>query len=379
MSRKRNQLFSIPTYDAVFKYLLDEDSIRPSFLHAFIPGLIIKSSERIDDHMLPLKELELLRNFFHSQETENSVNSLHASEFAVHIKQADGTLLNEEATTFLHNIVEQFDDLKLAFPKVAYNGILDFVCRLDTGENVLVEMQIIPYDYWDQRALAYVAAVYSRQLRKGGNWKDIKRVIGLNILGGGKDQIGHWKDTPDQFVRHYKMTEQLHKGARVMDGMEIIQYSIMNSPKDIESQETKDWLTLFKRAQFMTEEDVQSTIKTPAVLQAFERIKYDKLPSDVREEYKKEDEEYNRISEYTKLEREEGKAEGRAEEQAKAKLEKEELRAKAELEKEELRAKAQLEKNLMTKEMARKLYKEGVPLSVIVNITNLPIEEIKSN
>lgn len=139
MSRKRNQLFSIPTYDAVFKWLLSKDSIRPSFLHTFIPGLTIQSSERIDDHMHPLKELELLRDLFHSKETENSVNSLQESEFSVQIKQADGTILNKEATSFLHNIVQQFDDLKLAFPKVTYNGTMDFVCRLDTGENVLVD------------------------------------------------------------------------------------------------------------------------------------------------------------------------------------------------------------------------------------------------
>ena len=117
----------------------------------------------------------------------------------------------------------------------------------------------------------------------------------------------------------------------------------------------------------MTEEEVQSTIKTPAVLQAFERIKYDKLPSDVREEYEKEDKEYDRISEYTNSEKEEGKAEGRAEE-----------RAKADREKEELRAKAELEKTLMKKEMARKLYKQGVSVPIIVNITNLSVEEVES-
>ena len=61
---------------------------------------------------------------------------------------------------------------------------MDFICRLDTGENILVEMQIISYDYWDQRALAYVAAVYSKQLRRGGRWNDIKRIIGIYILRG---------------------------------------------------------------------------------------------------------------------------------------------------------------------------------------------------
>jgi hypothetical protein len=41
----------------------------------------------------------------------------------------------------------------------------------------------------------------------------------------------------------------------------------------------------------MTEQEVQETIKTPAVLKAFEMIKLSNLPPDVREAYEKEVEE----------------------------------------------------------------------------------------
>ena len=313
----------------------------------------MQSSERVDDHMEPLKELERLRDLFHSKETENSVSSLQDLEFTVHVKQNDGTLLNKEATAFLTNIVQHFDDLKIAFPKVAFNGIMDFVCSLDTGEKVLIEMQITPHDYWDERALAYVAAIYGRQLRKGGDSKKIKRVIGINILGGGKDQTVHWSDTPDQLVRHYKMTEQLHKEARIMEGMEIIQYSIMNAPIHLENQKTKDWLTLFQKAQFMTEEEVLATIKTPAVLQAFERIKYDNLPSEVREEYEKQDLEYDRISKYTNSERAAGEAIGKEEGIA-------------------------IGESKKAMEMALCLLENGIPISLIVTASGLSEEEIRS-
>lgn len=311
MSRDRHQLFSIPTYDAVFKWVLSQDSIRPSFFHAFIPDLKIQSSERLDDHMNPLKELQLLREFLHDKETDNSVKALkEASTFAVNIEKENKMVPSKEATHFLRKVVEGFDDFKFSFPNLPYDGTMDFVCKLDTGEYALVEMQVIPYDYWDQRALAYVAAFYGNQLRKGGAWHDIKRVIGINILGGGKDQTTHWKDTPDQFVRHYKMTEKLHKEGRIMEGIEIIQYSIMNAPKDIEDQETKDWLTFFQRAHLMTEEEVRTEIKTPAVLQAFERVRYDKLPGEVRIQYELEDKEYDRVSEYTKSKEESGRKQG---------------------------------------------------------------------
>ena len=299
------------------------------------------------------------------KETEKSYQSLKESpSFAVHVKKQDEMIPSEEATVFLHNILHQFEDLKIAFPEEAFDGTMDFVCLLDTGELALIEVQVIPYDYWDQRALAYVAAFYGNQLRKKGSWCDIKHVIGINILGGGKDQTAHWKETPDQFVRHYKMTEQLHKENRIMHGMELIQYSIMNAPKSIENQETKDWLTFFQRAHFMTEEEVHATIKTPAVLEAFERVRYDKLPSEVREQYELQDKDYDRISEYTKAEKAEGEAKGEA---------KGLVKGKAEGLAEGL-AKGKIEEKIET---AKKMSTKGFPLEDIADCTGLSIEKIK--
>ncbi len=34
-------------------------------------------------------------------------------------------------------------------------------------------------------------------------------VISINILGGGINEEEHWKDTPSEYMRHYKMQEQL--------------------------------------------------------------------------------------------------------------------------------------------------------------------------
>ena len=72
-------------------------------------------------------------------------------------------------------------------------------------------------------------------------------------------------------MRHYKVQEQLHQPAQFIDGIELVQYSIMNSPEALPSQDAQDWVTFFKRGHLMTEEEVESTIKTPEVLQAFER------------------------------------------------------------------------------------------------------------
>ena len=92
-------------------------------------------------------------------------------------------------------------------------------------------------------------------------------MIDINILGGRKDGLKHWKDSPTEYMRHYKMQEQLHLPARYIDGIEIIQYSLMHLPQSLEDREKKDWLTFFKEASHMTEENVREKISTPAVLE----------------------------------------------------------------------------------------------------------------
>jgi predicted transposase/invertase (TIGR01784 family) len=198
-----------------------------------------------------------------------------------------------------------FGDIQKSFPKAKFNGTMDFVCELDNGEYAMVEMQVVPQNCWDNRALAHVAHFYGNQLRKGGDWNLIRKVIGINILGGGKSDQAHWTDTPDQYVRHYKFQEQLHTDAqgrsqRYINGMELIQYSIMNVPDDGPfDSEKQDWITFFKRGHRMSEQEVATSIKTPEVLKAFERARLAMLPRVVRERYVAEDMEYDRFSDYT--------------------------------------------------------------------------------
>jgi predicted transposase/invertase (TIGR01784 family) len=313
------QTYGIPTYDALFKYVLSEDSIRPSFFNAFVPGLTITSSRRLDDHMNPWQELQLLRDFIHRLDTAEAVDRISAVSSGICLgslqSDASSFVKDEVATTFIHEMVGHFGDMKKAFPTASYDGTMDFVCSLDTGEYALVEMHVIPQDCWDRRALAYVAAFYGNQLRRGDKWeKDIKKVIGINILGGGKDNQVHWNETPDHYVRHYKFQEQLHEmgSKRYIDGIELIQYSIMNAPEEgsASDREKKDWITFFKRGHRMTESQVQGQIETPEVLKAFERAKLSSMPRKVREDYDDEDSQYDKYSQHTAAEVSKGEERG---------------------------------------------------------------------
>jgi predicted transposase/invertase (TIGR01784 family) len=301
-ARISKQVYTIPTYDAAFKWVLSDDQIRPSFFHAFVPNLVIKSSERLDEHMNPTEKLQLLRTFLHDKKTLDIAAKLSApGSFVVAQKDHQGDLVpDDQSTSFLEALMGRFEEICYAFPKQKFDGVMDFACRLDTGEYALIEMQVIPQNYWDRRALAYVAAFYGNQLSRGEQWKHIRKVIGINILGGGKDEKVHWIDAlPEEYMRHYKFEDQLNgKKGRFIDGIELIQYSVMKAPT-VDDQEKQDWLTFFKKAAYMTEEEVQATIKTEAVKQAFERARIDRLPTDVFNAYEAEDKEYDQYSQHT--------------------------------------------------------------------------------
>ena len=327
------QIYGIATHDALFKYVLMDDSIRPSFFETFASGLKIQKSERLDEHLNAIQELQHLRQFMHRRETVDTVRKLRSSDCHVSLHDAGCKKSlcsrNEKATKFLHGIVAHFEDLKKAFPKPLYDGTMDFACQLEDGNYVLVEMQVLPKDNWNKRALAYVAAFYGNQLRKGSKWKNIKSVIGINILGGGPREQVFWKGPHNHHVRHFKFQEQIHKNSCEMfiEGIEIFQYSLMNAPDEFpdDQRAKQDWIAFFKRGSHMTEAEVKSTIHTEAVLKAFERAKLSKLPKRVKADYDAENLLYAQSSQHTaELVAEgeaKGEAKGRAEGEAKGRAE----------------------------------------------------------
>jgi predicted transposase/invertase (TIGR01784 family) len=318
------QTYGIATHDALFKHILGHNGNRASFLHAFLSEAEITQSYRLDEHMNPLQDLQRLREFVHRQDTTKTVDSI-SSDFIVSCRSSSRPKSNDsklaKATQFLHEIVGHFEDIKKSFPKAKYNGTMDFVCKLANGDFSLVEMQVLPKDNWDERALAYAAAFYGRQIGKGQRWLDIRKVYAINILGGGTRQQAHWSETPGQYMRHYKFQEQLHKQSceRFIDGIELIQCSLMNAPDDLSSddQEKRDWITFFKRGALMNEVQVNSEIRTPAVLNAFKMARLSDLPKEIRCDYDAENELYDQVSQHTAarvaVSRAEGEAEGKAE------------------------------------------------------------------
>ena len=328
MNTTDGQTFGIPTHDALFKFILSDDEVRSSFLNAFITGTKITGSKRIDEHMQPLNDFEHLRAFVHDKENVAVAQSIVSAPH-LHVdlleSRSSSSPPNMKALNFLKALAGHFGDLRKAFPAASYSGTMDFSCQLDDGNFALVEMQIIPQDCWDQRALVYLANFYGSQLRKGADWVDVKKVIAINILGGGLQDRAHWSDTPEQFKRHYKLQDQFNPSPspRCIEGIELFQYSVMNAPDSLSSvnRETQDWFTFFKQASRMDEDGVNQRIETAAVKKAFQLATLSLLPAAVKTKYDDEDASYRRVSQYTAERFREGEAQGRAEGEAQGRAE----------------------------------------------------------
>ena len=54
---------------------------------------------------------------------------------------------------FLHECSKVFSDFVDHFPVQERNSQLDFICRLSSQTIAMVEVQVIPQDFWDKRAV----------------------------------------------------------------------------------------------------------------------------------------------------------------------------------------------------------------------------------
>ncbi|MES2199761.1 MAG: PD-(D/E)XK nuclease family transposase [Chlamydiota bacterium] len=303
MSKKADsgQVYGIPTLDSAFKWVLSDDSIRASFFHTFIPHVHITSSERLNEYLHPLQKHQLLRNWLNKPASKNQAAFLHEKldQIKVFIGDKKTKHHDKKATQFFEQFLRHYTEVTKVFPKEKYNGTIDFVCKLDTGEYALIEMQVMPTDNFDNRALAHAALLYGNQLEKGSNWGQIKRIIGINILGGGFGDQMHWADTPNDYIRHYKFQDQVNKdNPHFITGMEIIQYALNNVPEKLPSQAEQNWFLFLKNAHNMKEEEVRKEIKTPEVLHAFDMMKLKKMPANVLKGYQKDKAQYECFSEY---------------------------------------------------------------------------------
>ena len=266
------QVFSPPTYDRIAKHILcNDESVRIDILKAFTGIRSLCSAVQLDEHYNPFDPLLKLRKLVNSPAFQSLFETVKVSA-AIEVS-LDGKP-KPQAFDLLKSLSFLYGDLTHAFPSHKYRSTVDFLCETDFGY-ITVEFQVIKQDYWDRRALAYIAGIFGNQLRPGQDYDHLQNVIGINLLGDGSTP--YWND--GNFVRDYTFVDQKGSGHKIPE-LRLIQYSLGDvdaalSHKDLKNNEPlRKWIEFFKFAH--EKEAMPPSIDEP-VRKAYEMIRVDVL------------------------------------------------------------------------------------------------------
>ena len=146
----------------------------------------------------------------------------------------------------------------------AKETLLDVRCHDQTGAEYIVEMQVIPQEFFDKRVLYYAAKAHSQQLNSGQKYDLLKPVIFLGIL--------NFEFTKDP---HYLSTHCIHNIETKEHILQDFRFTFAELPKfnktesELQSVEDK-WLFFLKYAKKLTA--IPEVICEAAIREAFEII-----------------------------------------------------------------------------------------------------------
>jgi len=299
------QVFARPTRDVVAKYLLDDEQIRNSFIRAMTPFDDVTSSKKLDNALRPLKL------------DQNLLNILNDDSFVYFLRKESHRLpkdTKEEKLIhrFFNHLRDNYDEISKTLLDDK-GPISDVICKLSTGDYVLVEVQVNNpgLGVWDKRALAYAAMLFGNQLRKGDDWGSILDVTAVNILGMGQDDKTPFWPEGSHYKRHYRVVNDLETPPLYLENLSLIQYSLGNVDfNTIKNPEEKAWLDFFKNAHLYN----SIPKECPEIMRlAYERIVTDTLPSNIKDLYANEEQQVRNFRQRFLEEREKGIEEGKLE------------------------------------------------------------------
>jgi predicted transposase/invertase (TIGR01784 family) len=290
---KAMQVFSRPTYDRIAKHILSTDeSVRIDILKAFTGISTLSSAMQLDEHHNPFDPLHKLRKLINSSSSQTLFETIRDSST---IELSLDGKKNKQASEILKGFSSLYGDLSHAFPSNSHRSTVDFLCETDFGY-ITIEFQVAKQDYWDKRALAYIAGIYGNQLRSRKNYDQIQDVIGVNLLGDGSTP--YWKD--GDFMRDYTFMNQRGSKHKI-PSLRLIQYSLGDVDLDHEdlreNKPLKQWIEFFKSAheQQETPSSVEESVK-----KAYQMIRVDTLKQEHPELLKASEDYFDTLTEHNK-------------------------------------------------------------------------------
>lgn len=61
-------------------------------------------------------------------------------------------------------------------------GILDVRVRMKNGSQMDLEMQVAPFEFWNNRVIFYLSKMYAEQVKEGDKYKNLKPCLQVSIL-----------------------------------------------------------------------------------------------------------------------------------------------------------------------------------------------------
>lgn len=144
-------------------------------------------------------------------------------------------------------------------------GILDVRVLLSDGEQIDMEMQVGPYEFWEERTLFYMSKMYIDQINSGDSYGDLGKCIHVGIL----DFI-IYHDTKD----FYSIFHIWEDGRRTLYS-EKFEFHVLELPKlksvELQDSELLQWAKFFGGK---CKEDFESMAeKNEYINTAYERLK----------------------------------------------------------------------------------------------------------
>ncbi len=162
--------------------------------------------------------------------------------------------------------LEIVDPYQIPLLKGMKDSFVDVKAVLANGSQVIIEMQVLNVEGFEQRILYNAAKQYSSQLHQGEHYKMLNPVIALTFT-----DFVLFKDNPDLVMSRFKLIEK----QRLMEYSDDIELIFVELPKFTRTQDEltniqQQWIYFIKNAGRL--DVIPQSLDTPCIHQAFEMI-----------------------------------------------------------------------------------------------------------
>lgn len=185
-------------------------------------------------------------------------------------------------------------------------SILNLYAIVEDIGKINIEMQILPYSYWDRRVFSYLSKVYTQNLKSGQTYDSCTKSVHISILG-----FNQFTDT-DYFYSSFHMRED-QRHTLYSDQWEIHVIELKKLYLSTVKRKHKDlykWACLFSADR---EEERMMVEKDPYIEEAIKELEQLERDPERLDEYLFRQKNLSDYATQMKFSREKGKEEGKLE------------------------------------------------------------------